>query len=70
MKQEKNVASTKETPQSENVKCPKCGQSLSTGAKFCNYCGAKIVPMKYCSECGSQIEETAKFCSFCGAKTM
>jgi hypothetical protein len=64
---EKNIV---ETIQSENVKCPKCGQSLSTGVKFCNYCGAKIVPMKYCSECGSQIERTAKFCSFCGAKTM
>jgi hypothetical protein len=66
MKQEKNVVTT----QTENVKCPKCGKSLSTEVKFCNYCGTKIVPMKYCSECGSQIEKTAKFCSFCGAKTM
>ena len=26
------------------MRCPKCGKKLGDGAKFCNSCGAKIVP--------------------------
>jgi uncharacterized membrane protein YvbJ len=45
--------------------CPKCGEPLKEGAKFCHKCGAKI-GAKVCKSCGKDIPEDAKFCPFCG----
>ena len=53
------------------LSCPKCGAKNTTGAKFCNDCGAKMevgaqtVP---CVKCGSPLTPGAKFCTECGAK--
>ena len=44
--------------------CPSCGQAISSGAKFCSNCGARLV----CSNCGQPITPGAKFCSNCGNK--
>ncbi len=51
--------------------CPKCGSQNTSGAKFCNDCGAKMevtaqtVP---CVKCSAPLQEGAKFCIECGAK--
>lgn len=44
--------------------CPECGQPVTSGAKFCSNCGAKLV----CPECGQPRTPGAKFCSNCGNK--
>jgi len=50
------------------VKCPKCGASNTTGAKFCNDCGAKMeVAMVPCVKCGTPLRDGTKFCSECGS---
>ena len=44
--------------------CPSCGQPVTSGAKFCSNCGAKLL----CPNCGQPITPGAKFCSNCGNK--
>jgi len=48
--------------------CPQCGAALSSGAKFCAECGARLEQAHFCTECGAPIEAQAKFCPECGAK--
>ncbi len=50
-------------PQTE--KCPHCGASAKTGAKFCPDCGKPM--QEQCPKCGAVVKEGAKFCSECGA---
>ncbi len=50
-------------PQTE--KCPNCGASAKTGAKFCPDCGKPM--QEQCPKCGAVVKEGAKFCSECGA---
>jgi Double zinc ribbon len=44
--------------------CPKCGQPLNEGAKFCGYCGAAV---RHCPKCGAELKEGTAFCGQCGA---
>lgn len=46
--------------------CVKCGTAISSTAKFCGECGAKIERKKYCPECGSEVKPEQKFCTECG----
>lgn len=48
--------------------CPKCGQPLTPGAKFCSQCGAKQGAEDRCAACGQPLAPGAKFCPNCGAK--
>ena len=49
-------------------RCPSCGVSVSTGAKFCNECGFKMGTKPKCSECQHENLPDAKFCVNCGNK--
>lgn len=44
--------------------CPKCGQPLNEGAKFCGLCGAAV---RHCPKCGAELKEGAAYCGQCGA---
>lgn len=48
------------------VRCPKCGNLVSAGNKFCDKCGAPIATEIICAECGTKNEANAKFCVKCG----
>jgi membrane protease subunit (stomatin/prohibitin family) len=53
------------------VKCPKCGASNATVARFCNECGTKleVAPQTVpCIKCGAQLQVGTKFCNECGTK--
>jgi membrane protease subunit (stomatin/prohibitin family) len=53
------------------VTCPKCGAANSTGAQFCNECGAKMATAGTtvaCVKCGAQLQAGTKFCNECGSK--
>ena len=58
----------------EYIRCPKCGELLPKGAKFCSKCGASLAEVKakpegiICPNCGARIPPGAKFCPECGAK--
>ena len=47
--------------------CPACGQSVHTGAKFCEKCGASLAAPG-CPKCGAKLSPGAKFCASCGEK--
>jgi hypothetical protein len=51
--------------------CAGCGQTLTTGAKFCAGCGAPVPATEgrptFCSACGVKNEGAAKTCVSCGA---
>jgi membrane protease subunit (stomatin/prohibitin family) len=50
------------------VTCPKCGQAVAQGAKFCSNCGADMTPPAVaCPKCGKPVAPGAKFCGECGA---
>ncbi len=64
--------------------CPKCGELLPKDARFCDKCGAKIVPVRsepkeeeapvklekvtICKNCGAELVDAARFCDKCGEK--
>ena len=54
---------------SETVQCPKCGNALPNGAKFCLECGTKIENLAenemICPHCGQKTPK-GKFCMECG----
>ena len=67
--------STLASPSSHPLTCHQCGHSLSSNAKFCNECGAKVqvqvsdkIQSKFCPECGNKTTPGAKFCNECGHK--
>ena len=53
-------------------RCAACGGQLSSTAKFCNLCGARVVAeppkpvVRFCTNCGSHLMEGARFCGHCG----
>ena len=55
----------------QKEKCPKCGEPIDKGSKFCNNCGEKIEAAAggFCSNCGAQLAPGSKFCSECGQET-
>jgi len=44
--------------------CPTCATENPEGARFCNGCGAPLLPA--CPSCGTTNAPSAKFCSECG----
>ncbi len=46
------------------INCPNCGLEIRKQAKFCKFCGEKMV--KECNNCGHQNRSQAKFCTKCG----
>jgi len=44
--------------------CSQCGQTLPSGAKFCNGCGAPVG--KTCRNCQHTLQSNARFCDNCG----
>jgi len=54
--------------------CPNCNKPLKENAKFCTFCGTKILSDKIAEEaenilkcsCGTIIKPNAKFCTACG----
>lgn len=60
---------TENTPRNNLVKCPQCGQEISSKAKRCVHCG-KVFSQgqsnKTCSDCGKEIPEDAVECPYCG----
>lgn len=62
--------------QQNQIKCPKCNNSVSNSAKFCNHCGTSMAQqvnnesaqLEVCPSCGKQVSSSAKFCNYCGNK--
>ena len=48
--------------------CPCCNEPLTSNAKFCPGCGAKIQAKEHRTQCGAKLNLRAKFCAECGAK--
>lgn len=47
--------------------CPKCGQPVPAGARFCPHCGQQMAQAQvFCTECGTANPAGAKFCQNCG----
>lgn len=64
---EQTVQSAQNTE--DGIKCPSCNALNPKGAKFCQECGASLVPKKTkCPTCGAEFEKPVKFCSECGSK--
>src|SRR5881409_1764952 len=62
-------------PQAALVACPKCGNGVQQGARFCPNCGATmfVAPppaqaMTPCPNCGKPVAAGTKFCPECGQK--
>lgn len=60
------------------MKCPKCGNEVQEGKKFCGKCGTKLEAVTQeqplaakaavCPSCGAPVAPGKKFCGKCGAK--
>ncbi|MFZ5557059.1 MAG: zinc ribbon domain-containing protein [Pseudomonadota bacterium] len=47
------------------ITCLKCGSANTAEARFCQQCGASLLPAK-CAGCGAELAAGAKFCGQCG----
>jgi hypothetical protein len=45
--------------------CYRCGAPNYMGQRFCNNCGAPLIPT--CPYCGAEVDPAGRFCSNCGA---
>lgn len=56
--------------------CPDCGETVSTDAAFCQYCGVELetddepepVQPKSCPGCGTAVDPDQAFCAECGTE--
>ena len=46
--------------------CPRCGQSVPAGARFCPSCGRPVPATHTCTGCGADLPADARFCPRCG----
>lgn len=66
------AASVMQAPAPEAAYCPACHAANKQGAKFCNSCGASMIPPepkpagKTCPGCGAAVPDGSKFCTECG----
>ncbi|KAL4612838.1 double zinc ribbon and ankyrin repeat-containing protein 1 [Arapaima gigas] len=54
---------------SKMVSCNKCRRVNSSDARFCDWCGAKVIPLGgylTCTRCGANGHPFANFCGCCG----
>ncbi len=49
------------------MRCARCGKEGTSGAKFCEECGAPFV--RPCAKCGGPLSPSAKFCPECAHPT-
>lgn len=54
--------------QVQHTLCPKCGEKIRSGLKFCPQCGLRFVSqvVMVCPGCGKEAPKGEKFCSDCG----
>jgi hypothetical protein len=55
----------------DELKCSRCGADLTSGARFCPFCGMeqKEEPVAvFCEACGTELTPTQLFCHVCGKK--
>lgn len=55
-------------PAAERRYCTSCGQPLTTGGRFCPYCGNENTETVRRCTCGSILDDDAVFCPSCGKK--
>lgn len=66
------AASVMQAPAPEAAYCPACHAANKQGAKFCNSCGASMIPPepkpagKTCPGCGAAVPDGSRFCTECG----
>ncbi|MHA1268326.1 MAG: zinc-ribbon domain-containing protein [Candidatus Helarchaeota archaeon] len=60
---------SKVDPSKEGKICPNCNKLNASNAKFCAFCGKKLIEKNpnICPYCGENIVPKSKFCSNCGA---
>ena len=54
----------KPPPSAIKVDCPNCGETATSGARFCATCGTELG--KACPQCGTPTTAGARFCGECG----
>jgi hypothetical protein len=59
------------------ARCPRCGQPVRPGVRFCGNCGATLAALAApavpaatipCPQCGSAVRSGARFCPVCGSQ--
>ena len=58
------IISPKDSIQTENQKCTKCGRKTSKDFSLCPFCGYAL--KLECPECGKQFNREYKICPYCG----
>lgn len=49
------------------IKCPNCGNEITSKDKACPNCGKSLATKKVCPSCGKDNRTNAKHCNNCGA---
>lgn len=61
-----DMVNTFKGKKTDEIICPKCGNSNEPTSKFCNECGTPLT--RTCPICNSIISNDSKFCPNCGSK--
>jgi ribosomal protein L40E len=58
------------TDQLSKQQCARCGASVDSEARFCQDCGAAVIPgvERTCRECAAALSPSAQFCPRCGTR--
>lgn len=46
--------------------CHACGRRNPSGSRYCEICGASLVPVSTCAACGTASQPGDRFCAVCG----
>jgi predicted RNA-binding Zn-ribbon protein involved in translation (DUF1610 family) len=68
LEEEGGIIELSVSSESDEYKCPNCGESINTNDIFCRKCGAKIERELSCPNCGESINTNDIFCGKCGEK--
>lgn len=57
---------------SHTIVCAACGKMIDEDAKFCNFCGSKVVKvnMTICTNCKKLLSPNVNFCNYCGERVV